>query len=1238
MAKQIKNPYVLFRRYSKGPYASKLGGGAYAKTFNVGAGFRIVSAQIGDPWPDQIYLTYNDDFNDTTCSVALDWNFQYSGNNFESVTPLAPVSSKVDAWETANTSDLEDGAGPQDNVTYSYTPGTCAASGDPGDSLGQIPSAPVTNRILGPTSLEIGDFGDDTIVVDYPVDMTAVGAVGTWIVEDDESVIAGTTAAIVGGNIHITLTAPAEELDNFFVTHKPTITANGAQGSDGRYSYRYFGKSVTNNIDVTAPSVPTGLVATATGAQTINLTWNASTDNKSGVKGYNIFRNDGGFEYRFVDDRIDLPIPSLTGTSPGRIEVTVRPDDFRGAGNQVIFEGNGGTWLRCFYFAEDETYRFRAFSNDNTISSYDIDVQSPNEVTHICRWKANSGGSTYEVGGETNNGISGGSSPHTTLYIGRRESGLAPFKGVIKEVKYYDAEFGGNLVHYWKINDNSSTIADSVGTADGTLQAGGSGSWQGGYIDFVEHPTTTYDDTGLTAETTYTYTVSAVDNKNNESAQSASDNATTFAPAPNVTAAEVGNVADNIVVVTFDREVVATNYTTGWSFTENGSGRAIQSSAKTAATEVRFTLTTDISEGTTVAYGYNAASGNYENTDGVDMENQSGSVTNNVGAAVPDFEAFTVDSNNVIRHLVKGQGNVNFGRSTRASIKDNEGLTWLALEHEIRFEGGRRVENLWKYAANETGSDNPTSKILTVISGHEYQLQIGAESDAGATAVCSGAFTGTLTGDGVNVISWPNGTPKTATGTSLTVTITGNIRKIQLEDVTNKTNKNPSEYVSTGIGTGPDIKGSDNGSALDSEITWINQPLSWEYAITDGARKSATVYYDQALILNKTYYIKTRQYDYISGSTYFNTSDRNSAFGGASSNNKTGNRIIESVRQCDDVSANKGIVFSSATGQNANTKYEVLEISECDHGAFCDEVRYYAVTNPNEVDVSGVVTATASTTPITDWTALFEPASTNYADTDDDLSGGAETVDLTSAGTGDYTLSVEGTAAVTVAAGTATGTGFGQATEGNPVTFNLSVAGTVTLTLNSGTLATDQNGNYIKQVEKQSFATSFIPTDGATANRTADDASGMFEEANFSQTEGSWIARLNGIARPTDGQHAIFNLTVASTQGPLYRLTNDLRANDGTDESSVTFAAGDDGDDVYVAVDFGTGSTKEVGYRNITDTGSWTWDGTPTNYDGGFPTDAAGINILNGQTEPVRIRDFHGFTTRLGKTNIEGIY
>ena len=45
-------------------------------------------------------------------------------------------------------------------------------------------------------------------------------------------------------------------------------------------------------IDTVAPSVPTGLTATAAGVSAINLSWTAATDTV-GVAGYKVFR-DGG--------------------------------------------------------------------------------------------------------------------------------------------------------------------------------------------------------------------------------------------------------------------------------------------------------------------------------------------------------------------------------------------------------------------------------------------------------------------------------------------------------------------------------------------------------------------------------------------------------------------------------------------------------------------------------------------------------------------------------------------------------------------------------------------------------------------------------------------------------------------------------------------------------------------------------------------------------------------------------
>jgi len=133
-----------------------------------------------------------------------------------------------------------------------------------------------------------------------------------------------------------------------------------------------------------------------------------------------------------------------------------------------------------------------------------------------------------------------------------------------------------------------------------------------------------------------------------------------------------------------------------------------------------------------------------------------------------------------------------FTRWSIATLQDHEGLLKTAKSGEIRFEGARRVENL------ATGL---LTQSITVISGNTYQVTIKGTN--GATAICSGAFTGTLTADGVNRISWNNGTPKTTTTTTLTITITGILTELLVENVTGQSNQNPSEYVSNGILSAP---------------------------------------------------------------------------------------------------------------------------------------------------------------------------------------------------------------------------------------------------------------------------------------------------------------------------------------------------------------------------------------------------------------------------------------------------
>lgn len=141
--------------------------------------------------------------------------------------------------------------------------------------------------------------------------------------------------------------------------------------------------------------------------------------------------------------------------------------------------------------------------------------------------------------------------------------------------------------------------------------------------------------------------------------------------------------------------------------------------------------------------------------------------------------------------LSAGAGTVTTVNTTSVVFKNSDGVLETCPAGIPCFEGGRLTVNLAASPAT------PVTHNITVEIGRSYQFTIGAASAAGATAVLSGACTGTLAGDAVNRLSFASGTPKTATTATLTCTITGAIANLQVEDVTAKTNKMPSLFTAT---------------------------------------------------------------------------------------------------------------------------------------------------------------------------------------------------------------------------------------------------------------------------------------------------------------------------------------------------------------------------------------------------------------------------------------------------------
>lgn len=123
---------------------------------------------------------------------------------------------------------------------------------------------------------------------------------------------------------------------------------------------------------------------------------------------------------------------------------------------------------------------------------------------------------------------------------------------------------------------------------------------------------------------------------------------------------------------------------------------------------------------------------------------------------------------------------------------------------------------------------------------------------------------------------------------------------------------------------------------------------------------------------------------------------------------------------------------------------------------------------------------------------------------------------ITLSATGSYTLWVNGPGSATIAAGTATITGAGTATNGSPATINCTVAGTVVVAI-SGSLQA-------AQLEVGTFGTPFIVTAGSSAARLADvttmpvtvgSAYTLFEQAIFQAPIGIGVNQ--GILTLSDG-------------------------------------------------------------------------------------------------------------------------
>jgi YD repeat-containing protein len=303
-----------------------------------------------------------------------------------------------------------------------------------------------------------------------------------------------------------------------------TNVTNSANGAVATYAYDAAGNrtQTTSKSESTAPSVPTGLSATAVSQTQINLSWSASTDTGgSGLAGYKIYRG---------------------GTQVGTSATTSYSDSGLAAGTTYLYR----------VAAYDVAGNVSAQSSE--VSAKTLDTTPPSIPTNLTGSAASATLINLSWTASTDNvGVTG-----YRIYRGGSQIGSSATATYADSTVVGSATYSYTVAAYDAVtNLSAQSTAKNVSTPDITAPStptgltataaspsrinlswsastdtGGSGLagyrvYRGGSL--IASPTTTsYSDTGLAASTAYSYAVHAYDNATNTSGPSNTASATTW--------------------------------------------------------------------------------------------------------------------------------------------------------------------------------------------------------------------------------------------------------------------------------------------------------------------------------------------------------------------------------------------------------------------------------------------------------------------------------------------------------------------------------------------------------------------------------------------------------------------------------------------------------------------------------------------------------------------------------------
>ncbi len=328
--------------------------------------------------------------------------------------------------------------------------------------------------------------------------------------------------------------------------------------------------------DTTPPTVPTNLTATATSGTAISLTWSASTDNV-GVTGYKIYRGGTQIATSTTNSYSDTGLTanttytytvaaydaagntsaqstaasattqaltySLTITATNG-SVTKSPDQTTyTSGTVVTLTANPNTGYSFSSWSGDLTGSTnpttitinanKAVTANFTQNQYTLTISSTNgSVSKSSNQSTYTYNTSVTLTAVPNTGYSftswsgdlTGSTNPATIIIDANKSITVNFTD--SQAPTIPTNLTATAASSTQINLSWSVSTDNVGVTGYKVYRGSS--------QIATSATNSYSDTGLTANTTYTYTVAAYDAAGNTSAQSTAASATTQAGAPTV--------------------------------------------------------------------------------------------------------------------------------------------------------------------------------------------------------------------------------------------------------------------------------------------------------------------------------------------------------------------------------------------------------------------------------------------------------------------------------------------------------------------------------------------------------------------------------------------------------------------------------------------------------------------------------------------------------------------------------